>query len=64
MDLFMSCLTAVESLVEAFSAHFALEAEDGDRKTHHGCDSQTQNHGFGVVKAGGREGVFYSEKDE
>lgn len=38
------------------SSHLALEAEDGDRKTHQSCDSQTQNHWFGVVKAGGREG--------
>lgn len=31
--------------------HLALEAEDGDGKTHQGRDAQTQNHRFGVVKA-------------
>lgn len=31
--------------------HLALEAEDGDRKTHQGRDPQTQKHRFGVVKA-------------
>lgn len=49
--VFWGCLKAVWG-----SSHLALEAEDGDRKTHHGCDSQTQNHWFGVVKAGEREG--------
>lgn len=31
--------------------HLALEAEDGDGKTHQRRDPQTQNHRFGVVKA-------------
>lgn len=31
--------------------HLALEAEDGDRKTHQSRDPQTQKHRFGVVKA-------------
>lgn len=33
------------------SAHFALEAEDGDGETNQSCDSQTQDHRLGVVKA-------------
>lgn len=32
-------------------AHFALEAEDGDGQTNQSCDSQTQDHRLGVVKA-------------
>lgn len=65
-----TCLFVVWKKFEAGirSSHLALEAEDGDRQTHHSCDPQTQNHWFGVVKAGGREGshiqcrVFYPEK--
>lgn len=31
--------------------HLALEAEEGDRKTHQSRDAQTQKHRFGVVEA-------------
>lgn len=31
--------------------HLALEAEDGDRKTHQSRDPQAKKHRFGVVKA-------------
>lgn len=34
--------------------YFALEAEDGDRETDHGCDSHTQQYWFSVVKAAAR----------
>lgn len=36
-------------------SHLGLEAEDGDRHTHHSSDAQTQDHRLGVVEAGERE---------
>lgn len=51
------CSKQFEVLVWS-SSHLALEAEDGDRKTHQSCDSQAQHHRLGVVKAGGSTNIY------
>lgn len=52
MGLFPFLLHVVWGHKLCSSSHPALEAEDGDRKTNQRCDSQTQQHWLGVVKAG------------